>query len=135
MRSEKGFSAIDVVIALIVIVGFISIIAGGFYNYFVSSTGTARSSAALAYTIDVIESVEQMNYDDITSDSVKAKVDELYKSGRISKAYEVETQLIQYNKTMGNEKKQDLIKTLTVTVRYELSNRTQWIQIKRLITK
>ena len=134
MRSEKGFTTADIIVSLMVIVIFVGIIASGYYNYYLASTGISRSSAALSYTIDVIETVEEMNYADVTEQSVNEKIQQLYSSNAIPEGYEISATVQKYNETSGNTAKRDLIKTLTVTVRYELGKKTEQIQISRLIT-
>ena len=134
MRSEKGFTTADIIVSLMVIVIFVGIIASGFYNYYIASTGVSRNSAALSYTIDVIETVEEMNYADVTEQSVNEKIQQLYSSNTIQEGYEVTATVQKYNETPGNTEKSDFIKTLTVTVRYEVGKKTEQIQISRLIT-
>ena len=134
MRSEKGFTTADIIVSLMVIVIFVGIIASGYYNYYLASTGVSRGSAALSYTIDVIETVEEMNYADVTEQSVNEKIQQLYSSNSIPDGYEITAIVQKYNETSGNTEKRDLIKTLTVTVRYEVGKKTEQIQISRLIT-
>lgn len=134
MKSERGFTTADIIVSLMVVVIFVSIIASGYYNYYLASTGVSRSSTALSYTINVIESVEEMNYEDVTQQSVNEKVQQLYSSNLIPQGYEISATVQKYNETSGNTEKRDLIKTLTVTVRYEVGKKIEQLQISRLIT-
>lgn len=134
MKNEKGFSTADIIVSLIVIILFMSVIASGFYNYYTTATSVSRNSVALSYTIDVIEAVETMNYTDITQQSVNEKIQQMYTDKQLSDAYEVIATIEKYNETAGNTGKRDLIKTLTVTTKYKLGEKTEQIQISRLIT-
>lgn len=135
MKSEKGFTTADIIIALMVIVIFMSIIASGFYNYYIASTNVSRTSAALAYTIDIIETVEGMNYADVTQESVNQEIQQLYANKSIPEGYKINATLVKYNETSGNTSKRDIIKTLTVKVNYEVGKKTEQLEISRLIVK
>ena len=134
MNNERGFTTADIIVSLMVIVIFISIITSGFYNYYIASTGVSRNSAALAYTIDIIETVEEMHYSDVTQENVNNKIQQLYENKTIPESYKVSATIQKYNETAGNASKKDLIKTLTVTVSYEVGKKIEQIQISRLIT-
>lgn len=135
MNSQKGLTAADIAIAVIIIVIFVGTISSGFYNYYMASTSVSRGSAALSYTIDVIETVEQMNYEDVTEENINREIQELYNKKAISTPYKVTATVQKYNEIQGNENKKDLIKILTVTVNYEMNKKVEKIQISRLITK
>ena len=134
MKNEKGFTTADIIISLMIIVIFMSVIISGFYNYYIASTGVSRNSAALSYTINVIEAVEEMNYTDVTQENVNEKIQQLYSNKSISDAYEVSAIIQKYNNTEGNIGKKDLVKILTVNVNYKVGDKTEQIQISRLIT-
>lgn len=135
LKKENGFTTVDIAIALIIIVGFISIITSGFYNYYISSASVSRNSAALSYTIDVIEAAEEMNYDSVTQNDMDLKIQELYNNKSISSSYNVTATVENYNETEGNTGKLDLIKILTVTVDYDVGKKNEQVQISRLIIK
>lgn len=131
--SEKGFTTTDIIISVIIIVLFISIITTSFYNYYISIQAKDRKTMAINIIIDVIENVEIMNYDNINQDSINSLVDNLKNNGTIPNNYNINTILQNYNEIEGNEGKQDLIKILTVTINYSIGNKTENIEISRLI--
>lgn len=49
--------------------------------------------------------------------------------------YDVTAIIERYNETAGNEDKKDLIKILTVKVKYTINDRQETNEIKRLIIK
>lgn len=133
LKNKKGFTAIDISISILIIIIFVSVISSAFYNYSLSNTAIGRNSMALNYVIDVIEEVEQMDYLQVTDESVKNKLQELYNSGKISDSYRIATKVLSYNATPGNTNKKDLIKILTVKIEYLMGKRTQSFDISRLI--
>lgn len=133
LKSKKGYTAVDISISILIIIIFVSIITSAFYNYYLSNTAVARNSTAVNYAIDVIETVEQMDYTQVTDASVKNKLQEMYNQKQIASSYQISTQVVNYNTTTGNTTKRDLIKILSVKVQYPIGKRTQSFDIKRLI--
>jgi len=133
LKDNRGFTTADVSISIIIVILFTFIIAGAYYNYYISNANIGRNSRALNYAIDVIETVEQMNYNDISNESVQTKVQDMYNNGTISQPYQVTTQIVKYNETDGNTDKEDLIKILTVQVEYAMGDKTESFDISRLI--
>lgn len=144
IRQEKGITTADLAIAIIILIIFVSLISTAFYNYYISSAGKNRSAIATNCAIDVIEQVKKMEYDQITQETVEQLVEKMKTTGievstgntiYIPKPYIVTVNLKNYHQTEGNTDKKDVIKQLTVTVQYEVSKKTEQIQISRLITK
>lgn len=135
LKDNKGFTATDITIAVIIILIFVSIITTAYYNYYLTITSKNRNAIATNCIIDVIENVEMMNYEDITQDTLKNKIQELYDNNTLPQQYKVIAVVEKYNETDGNTNKKDLIKKITVTVEYEMGKKTQKLEISRLITK
>lgn len=132
---NKGFTATDIIISVIIIVLFVSIITSSFYNYYISTQAKNRKTMATNTIIDVIENVEMMNYDEVTLDSVNDLIEKLTSDGTIPSGYAVSASLQNYNEIAGNEGKKDLIKILKVKVEYDISDKQENFEITRLITK
>ena len=64
MKSEKGFTAIDVSIAIILIFIFVSILAVLFFQYNNSSQELERKSQATYYAISEIEKIKNSNFEE-----------------------------------------------------------------------
>lgn len=142
-KGNKGFTTADLAVAVVILMIFVSLIATAFYHYYMSVTQKNRSAMATNCAIDVIEQTKKMNYEEVTQESINQLIENLKKgieieSGNtifIPEPYEVTAQLEKYNETQGNTAKQDLIKRLTVTVQYVAGNKTETIQMSKLITK
>ena len=133
LKSNKGVTTADIVVGIIIIILFISIITTSFYNYYTSIQAKNRKTLATNSIIDVIENVELMNYDDITIDSVNHVINELTTQGDIPKGVTLTATLEKYNEKEGNEDKLDLIKILNVKAEYLINNKTETVEITRLI--
>lgn len=135
LKNNKGFTAVDATISIIIIVAFISIITTSFYNYYISIQSKNRQTVATNIMIDIIENVEMMTYEEITTDTVNTIIDNLRKDGTIQTPYEVTATIEKYNEREGNQQKKDLIKILKVSVSYISDNKEEKTEISRLITK
>lgn len=135
IKSEKGFTLQDIIIALIVTMMFVSIIGTAFYNFYISTVARNRSAMATNCAIDIIESIEKMNYDKVNNDTVNLIVQGLISDKKIPTGYNVETNITKYNETEGNQNKEDIIKILKLNIGYTVGNKNEKFEITRLITK
>ena len=64
VKNEKGFSLIDITVAIIVILLFMSLISILFFNITKSSKGVERESKATYIATNIIEAYKKLDYDD-----------------------------------------------------------------------
>lgn len=131
---ERGITQADIIVAVVIIILFISVITTGFYNYYKSVQSKNRTTIATNIVVDVIENIEMLQYDEVTKENIDNIVETLKLDGSIPKSYTVTVDLQNYNETEGNMDKKDLIKILKVKVAYG-ENDTENYEITRLITK
>ncbi len=130
---SKGFTSADIMIAIIIILIFISIISTSFYNYYISVQGKNRRAMATNALIEVIENVEKLSYASVTTEEVNKVINDLKANKTIAEQYTVTATLTNYNQTAGNENKEDLIKILKVTVKFKVGKRDETKEITTLI--
>lgn len=131
---QRGVTSSDIIVAVVIIMLFVSVITTGFYNYYKSVQSKNRVTIATNIVVDVIENVEMLQYDEVTKENINNIVETLKSDGTISKSYTVTVDLQNYNETEGNMDKKDLIKILKVKVTYG-DNDIENLEITRLITK
>ena len=135
IKQNKGFTAQDVVISIIIIVIFVSIITTLFYNFYISTSAKNRNAIALNCIIDVIEEAKILNYDELNQTKIEELLGTLKSNKTIPNGYEVIAELQKYNELDGNTEKKDIIKILKVKVQYLVGQKTEKIEISTLITK
>ena len=153
LKKSNGFAASDALIAILIIALFTGIIASLLYNIYLSNTSLKRMSKANGYIVDVFEYIDKIYYDEVNKDNlisyfnkkyyykedgttpkedteVMAAVDE----GTINTPYKVIIDLKNYSEIEGNDNTQelDLVKEITMTVKYKLGNKDQELTIKRI---
>ena len=130
-KCNKGFTGIDITIATIVFIIFVSIIVSLFYNLSITSKKIERKTIATNLCIEIIEAMKQTSFDDLnTTESVPMDVDTLETlSGKtidIPNGYIPQIIIEDYN----NE---NIIKILKVTISYKENNNMEEITIETLI--
>lgn len=73
---EKGFTTVDISIAMIVVSMFVTIMGSVLYNVYLSSTEAKRTATALNYAVDIFEAIgdKTMSFSSITPEKVLANL-------------------------------------------------------------
>lgn len=146
LKEQKGFAASDALIAVLIITLFAGLIATISYNIYLSNSSIKRMSKATSYIVDVFEYIDKSYYDDVTKDSLVSYFNDKYYqetnpevkakliggAEEINTPFKVEIGVENYNETEGNTDKLDLVKEITMTVRYKLGNKDQEITMKHI---
>jgi len=131
IKNQKGFTAVDVSIALILIMLFVSVIGMLIYNIYISSSASLRGAYALGYAIDIMEKIENTNYDELDQTLATTIVNDL----NIPSSYKTSIQIQKYNELAGNESKLDLVKIINLDITYKVGNNEEVLDISRLKLK
>lgn len=70
IKSEKGMTGVDLSIAIIIIILFISLISTLIYNYSKNSKELSRKSVATSIIIDVLEYAKSTEYQNLTQENI-----------------------------------------------------------------
>ena len=65
-NKEKGFTSIDLSMAMLIMILFVSIMSSMLYSVYLSSTEARRTAAALNYGVDIFEEIAQQSFSGIT---------------------------------------------------------------------
>jgi len=151
IKESKGFAASDALIAILIITLFTGIIASLLYNIYLSNASLKRMSKANGYIIDVFEYLDKIYYDEVSQNSLISYFNKKYyyeedgstpkedaevmakdNETNINTPFKVIINIQNYNETEGNAGKLDLVKEITMTVKYKLGKKDQEITIKRI---
>lgn len=75
--NEKGFTTIDLTIAMIVVIIFVTIMSSLIYSVYLSSTEAKRTAMALNYAVDIFEEIGIETYSSIIPDGVLGSLENL----------------------------------------------------------
>ena len=143
IKSEKGFTLIDIIVALIVILLFMSIISVLFFNITKSSKEIERESQATYIATNILEAYKAKKYDDIPIVTDKEITDgEIVVDGQpimVQEGYAAFVTVENYipsNEIIVNSQTQnDLVKIITVTVKYKLANKEKQVQLQTSVER
>lgn len=159
-KSEKGFTGVDITVALIVILLFMSLIAVLFFNITKSSKSIDRKSEATYIATSVIEGFKSMEYDDIPITGQED--DDAWEN--VINSIENEERFISYNgvkitdtiqikdgytckvkvynhvpdnikETGENAQNNDLVKVIKVRVEYKIGNEIESVNLTTSIVR
>lgn len=149
LKKSNGFAASDALIAILIITLFTGIIASLLYNIYLSNASLKRMSKANGYIVDVFEYIDKAYYDEVSENDLILYFNNKYYSNEDAEVvaekdedtlvekygdtpFKVIINLQNYNEIEGNTGKLDLVKEITMTVKYRLGNKDQEITIKRI---
>lgn len=147
VKSQKGFTGIDITIAIIVITLFVSIISVVFYNITISSKKIERKTEATYIAQDVIEKIKALNYDDVieTEGTEPVEISEYKKSDTLiidnkeyDSAYTIEIKVKKYvpnSNGQENNDSNDLVKIINVNVLYKIGKELENVELTTTIVR
>lgn len=133
IRSQKGYTGVDIAISVIIITIFISLIAVLIYKFNSSSDELQIKSKATEIAIDEIEIVKKNGFEqyvdksgEIESDSVVIDKEGFYKTILVEDYIENEE---------NKDKIPNLVKRITVTISYMDKGQEQQISLSTILSK
>lgn len=124
IKSNRGFTIQDVIIAMVVISIFAATIGGIYLSIYRIQVKTKISSVASLYGIKVIEYIDKVSYAEVTSDMLDKCRTEL----KIPSSIGLKLEVSKYNQ-------EDTIKRVKLVVSYNLEDKEQNLVLEKLKMK
>lgn len=124
VKSNNGFTIQDIIIAMTILVLFTSIIGGTLVSIYKIQAETKLSSAATLYSIQIIENIDKISYDEVINGDLRTWRTDY----GIPEIMNIDLNVSQYNEN-------DTIKFVKLTISYEFSGETQTLVLEKLKTK
>lgn len=125
IKSNYGFTMIDLVIALIIIMIFSGIIGTALYEAFKMNSKTKVSAAALNFVIEILEDIDKITYDEVQNGMESKYMTQF----SIPSGYNLSINVSNYIE--GNET-EDLIKIVKLTIEYKMAGNEEKIVIEKI---
>lgn len=138
MKKEKGFTTVDLSIAVIVLILFVTIMTSMIYSVYMSSTEAKRTATALNYCVDIFEAIGQSSYQSVKASNILNNMqgvsdvdgNETSATGQIGNgtgAYKINLKVENPYLT------DDTIRLITLNVEFKISaSNTQNIELQRI---
>ncbi len=138
LEKESGFTSVDITIAMLVIIIFVTILSSVSYSVYSASTEARRTAGAVNYAVDIFECIGRLEYDQVDANNIAKELKDLNmtvesnnsqgSTGKIAKSYDYEMQIQDY---FGD----DTIKVITLKITYKISaKKTESIELTRMKT-
>ncbi len=137
IKSQKGITAVDIAISLIIITIFIAVIANLIVNINLNAENMERKSIATTYAIQEIEKIKAKGYIEDYNDKGTQKEEEITQStDNIKNGYAKKVSIKDYVLIKNdNSKQKNLVKEIAVEISYKLNNKEQNVKLSTYITK
>lgn len=128
VKSNSGFTMVDLITALAIFAIFTTVISTLMYNSFKTNIQVKMSGASIYYAMQILEDIDKISYEDVKNGMESEYISKF----SIPSGFTINIDVSNYNE--GNNK-EDLIKKVKLTISYELSDNTESIVINRLKVK
>lgn len=131
IKNQKGFTGIDVSISILIIIVFIGLITGLFYNLATTSARVERKTRATNLAIEIIEALKVTNFNDlISTEENQMTIEELNnltsKEINIPNGYSYKILIEDYQDS-------GVVKTLKVEITYKQGKSNENVSIETLV--
>ena len=153
LRNNKGYTGIDISVAMIIILIFVPTIFGIVYNLQKTRARTERNAIAVSTAVDILEIAKTINYSNVViseNSEFISQINNDYLNLQISEDtedtvtctyiddnnvhYRIEVNITnQYPSEIQESEKRDYVKKITVTVDYPVGNTTKSINISTIL--
>ena len=137
-KKERGFTTVDMTVAMLVTIIFVSIMTSVLYSVYSASTEVKRTASALNYAVDIFECIGGMSFSDVTEENVVRELKSIGMTktsttsegtkGKIGNSYEF---LLKIEDPKGD----GYIKHITLKIDYAISAKNKGsVKLERLKT-
>ena len=133
IKRENGFTSVDAVIAMMIVVIFVTIMSSGMYSVYISQTEAKRTAVALNYAVDIFEKIGEMDYSEVSGDTVLKDMSNITVTDVTSTSQGAKGNIGNSKVNLQVSEQFDDIKLVTLKIDYQITpKRTENIELQRL---
>ena len=129
IKSNKGFTMQDLIIATLIITIFVGLISTLMYSVYNINIRTDLTSQMATYAVQILEDIDKIAYEEVNSDLANTYKSQL----NIPAGFDVNIEVTNY--VDGTQNIEDVIKIVNLTISYELRGDTEQFSVQRLKIK
>lgn len=129
MKSEKGYTGVDIAISVIVITIFVSFIAALSSRVNSSSKEIELKSKATEIAIVEIETIKNKTWDDITTEDTAYR-----NTTEVQQGY-YRTIIVEDYHDIDSTKEPDIVKKITVQIQYMFKGKKENVELSTIVAK
>lgn len=142
MKSEKGYTGIDIAVSIVVLFIFVSIIATLSYNMNSSSKEIELKSEATSLAIEAIEEMKIIDFEEIENRSVANGNSQYFPTDTTKQAEEITGKqgffkriIIEDYADIDSSKISGIVKKITVQIQYKFKGKEQTVELSIIVSK
>lgn len=129
MKSEKGYTGVDIAISIVVLFIFVSLIATLSYNFNSTSRAIQLKAQATAMAVSEIETIKNKTIEDIQTEDTTYR-----QTTQIQEGF-YRTITVQDYHDIDESKIPGLVKKITVQIQYKFKKEIETIELSTIISK
>lgn len=129
LKSRKAISLVDIIIAMSILIMFISVIGSLYYQIILNSNMIRINATAVSYAVKIAEDIDRISYENVTDD-LNTNIKERY---ALHDNFTASVNIKNYNE--NDDTKQDIIKIVTINIKYNYLDTSGEYTIKKLKIK
>ena len=135
-HNEKGYTAIDISVSVVILFIFVSIISMMIYQMNSSSKEVQLKTDATYLAINEIENIKNQGIDEYIGKSVANGNNVITENQEVEEGYYKTVTVIDYTDIDGNQDKtKDLVKKVTVKISYMFKAKEQSVELSTVLSK
>lgn len=136
IRSERGFTGIDISVSVIIIFIFVSIIATLVYQINSTSKEIQLKTEATYLAINEIENIKNQGFEAYKDRSIAGGNSVVSQDEEVQEGYYKTTTIMDYTDIQGNEgKTKNIVKKATVKISYMYKAKEQIVELSTVLSK
>ncbi len=142
MKSEKGYTGVDIAIAIVVLFTLVSVIAILSYNFNSASKEIELKAKATEIAIEEIETIKNINFEDIKDKSVANGTSQYFPEDNTKQTEEIVGKqgffkriVIEDYSDFDSSKNPGLVKKVTVQIQYRYKGKEQTVELSTILSK
>lgn len=135
-HNEKGYTGIDISVAIVILFIFVSIISMMIYQMNSSAKEVQLKTDATYLAINEIENIKNQGIDEYIGKSIANGNNVITENQEVEEGYYKTVTVIDYTDIDGNQDKtKDLVKKVTVKISYMFKAKEQSVELSTVLSK
>ena len=126
VKSQKGFTIQDLIIAFFIITLFVGIITTMMFNLYKLNIKLNTTSQMVTYAVQILEDVDKIAYEDVNNGMENNYINKF----SIQNGYKLKIDVSKYGENL-----EDVIKIVNLTISYKILDETEEFTVQRLKIK
>lgn len=129
LKSNKGVTITDVVVAVIILSVFTGVVGNLYYLIAKNNNLIKYNTVAVYNAIKIAEDIDKISYDEVTED-LNTNIKDRY---NIPEGFSAQVKVVKYSDE--DSTKQDIIKRVNITIKYEFLKEDKTYNLEKLKIK